>query len=57
MRGIRWPPSPSAAGAANAALLAVAQLATTDAALAARLDAFREAQRDKVLAMQLEMPS
>ncbi len=45
------------AGAANAALLAVAQLATTDAALAARLDAFREAQRDKVLAMQLEMPS
>ncbi len=45
------------AGAANAALLAVAQLATTDAALAARLDAFREAQRDKVLAMQLEVPS
>lgn len=45
------------AGAANAALLAVAQLATTDAALAARLDAFREAQREKVLAMQLEMPS
>ena len=45
------------AGAANAALLAVAQLATTDAALAARLDACREAQRDKVLAMQLEMPS
>lgn len=45
------------AGAANAALLAVAQLATSDAALAARLDAFREAQRDKVLAMQLEMPS
>ncbi len=45
------------AGAANAALLAVAQLATTDAALAARLDAFRQAQRDRVLAMQLEMPS
>ena len=45
------------AGAANAALLAVAQLATTDAALAAKLDAFRQAQSDKVLAMQLEMPS
>ena len=45
------------AGAANAALLAVAQLATTDAALAARLDTFRQAQSDKVLAMQLEMPS
>ena len=45
------------AGAANAALLAVAQLATTDAALAARLDAFRQAQSAKVLAMQLEMPS
>ncbi|MDP5239063.1 5-(carboxyamino)imidazole ribonucleotide mutase [Uliginosibacterium sp. 31-16] len=42
------------AGAANAALLAVAQLATHDAALAAKLDAFRQKQTDKVLAMQLE---
>jgi 5-(carboxyamino)imidazole ribonucleotide mutase len=32
------------AGAANAALLAVAMLATTDPALAARLDAWRAAQ-------------
>ena len=32
------------AGAANAALLAVALLAVDDAALAARLEAFREAQ-------------
>ena len=36
------------AGAANAALLAAAMLATSDAALAARLDAFREAQADAV---------
>lgn len=41
------------AGAANAALFAVAQLATTDAALAAKLSAFRQAQADKVLAMKL----
>jgi 5-(carboxyamino)imidazole ribonucleotide mutase len=39
-----------AAGATNAALFAAAILATTDAALAARLAAFRAAQTDKVLA-------
>jgi 5-(carboxyamino)imidazole ribonucleotide mutase len=36
------------AGAANAALLAAAILATTDAALAARLDAWRAAQTEAV---------
>lgn len=36
------------AGAANAALLAAAVLALTDAALAAKLDAFRQRQTDKV---------
>ncbi len=36
------------AGAINAALLAAAMLATTDDALAARLDAWREAQTAKV---------
>ncbi len=36
------------AGAANAALLAAAMLATTDAALAMRLDAWRAAQSDSV---------
>ncbi len=41
------------AGAANAALFAVAMLATTDAALAAKLADFRQRQTDKVLAMQL----
>jgi 5-(carboxyamino)imidazole ribonucleotide mutase len=40
-------------GATNAALFAVALLATTDAALAAKLTAFRQAQVDKVLAMKL----
>lgn len=45
------------AGAANAALLAIAQLAVNDAALAEKLDAFRAQQSNKVLAMQLEMPS
>jgi 5-(carboxyamino)imidazole ribonucleotide mutase len=40
-------------GAANAALFAIAMLATTDAALSARLDAFRKAQVERVLAMQL----
>ena len=44
------------AGAANAALLAVALLANEDAELAARLDAFRARQTEKVLAMQLEAP-
>lgn len=38
------------AGAINAALLAAAMLATTDAALAARVDAFRRSQTDAVLA-------
>ena len=41
------------AGAANAALFAVAQLAVSDAALAAKLAAFRQAQTEKVLAMKL----
>ena len=41
------------AGAANAALFAVAMLANEDAALNDKLQAFRKAQTDKVLAMQL----
>ncbi|QKS29933.1 MAG: N5-carboxyaminoimidazole ribonucleotide mutase [Accumulibacter sp.] len=41
------------AGAANAALFAVAMLATGDAALAQRLADFRRAQADKVMAMKL----
>lgn len=41
------------AGAANAALFAVAMLANQDAALAAKLQAFRDAQEQTVLAMQL----
>ena len=41
------------AGAANAALFAVALLATGDAALARRLDDFRRAQSEKVMAMKL----
>ncbi len=41
------------AGAANAGLFAIAILATTDAALASKLDAFRQAQSDKVVAMKL----
>ena len=41
------------AGAANAALFAVAQLATNDAALADKLTQFRHAQAAKVLAMKL----
>ena len=41
------------AGAANAALFAVAMLANSDAALNARLQAFRQAQTEKVLAMKL----
>ena len=44
------------AGAANAALLAIAMLANDDATLAAKLDAFRARQTDNVLAMQLEAP-
>ncbi len=41
------------AGAANAALFAVAMLATTDPVLAEKLKAFREAQKQTVLAMEL----
>ncbi len=42
-----------AAGAANAGLLAVAMLATTDAALREKLVAWRAARRDEVLAQGL----
>ncbi len=41
------------AGAANAALFAVAMLALGDARLAAKLKAFRKRQSDKVMAMKL----
>jgi 5-(carboxyamino)imidazole ribonucleotide mutase len=41
------------AGAANAALFAVAMLANDNPALNAKLQAFRQAQTDKVLAMKL----
>ena len=41
------------AGAANAALFAIAMLANENSGLNARLQAFRQAQTDKVLAMQL----
>lgn len=41
------------AGAANAGLFAAAMLATGDPALAERLDALRNAQRDAALAMRL----
>jgi len=41
------------AGAANAALLAAAMLATTDAELRERLTAFRKAQTDTVLEQEL----
>jgi 5-(carboxyamino)imidazole ribonucleotide mutase len=41
------------AGAANAALFAVAMLASTDAALAARLEAYRARQTEAARAMQL----
>ncbi len=39
-----------AAGAANAALFAAAIVALNDATVAAKLDAFRQAQTDTVLA-------
>ena len=42
-----------AAGAANAALFAVAMLAATDEALRARLEAFRAAQTEAARAMEL----
>ncbi len=41
------------AGAANAALFAIAQLAVRDKALAAKLEQFRKAQHQKVLDMTL----
>ena len=41
------------AGAANAALFAVAMLATTDPSLGDRLAEYRRAQTDRVLALQL----
>ncbi len=41
------------AGAANAALFAIAQLAVHDEALAAKLERFRQAQHQKVLDMTL----
>jgi 5-(carboxyamino)imidazole ribonucleotide mutase len=41
------------AGAANAALFAVALLAATDPELAQRLDAFRTAQTERALAMRV----
>lgn len=43
-----------AAGAANAALFAIATLATTDSDLAVRLNAWRTARRDEVLAQSPE---
>ncbi|MES2772451.1 MAG: 5-(carboxyamino)imidazole ribonucleotide mutase [Pseudomonadota bacterium] len=43
------------AGAVNAALFAIAMLANHDTALARRLQIFRQAQTDKVLAMQLSV--
>ncbi|HEV2619279.1 MAG TPA: 5-(carboxyamino)imidazole ribonucleotide mutase [Acidobacteriaceae bacterium] len=43
-----------AAGAANAGLLAVQILATTDAALQAKLVAWRAGRRDEVLAQELD---
>jgi 5-(carboxyamino)imidazole ribonucleotide mutase len=45
------------AGASNAALLAAAMLATTDSALAQRLDAYRQRQSDAVLARDMLPPS
>ena len=45
------------AGAHNAGLFAVALLALTDPALARRLDAFRVAQTERVLALRLPGPA
>jgi 5-(carboxyamino)imidazole ribonucleotide mutase len=45
------------AGAKNAGLFAVAMLARGDAALAARLDAFRRTQTDHVLGLTLPEPT
>lgn len=44
------------AGATNAALFAVAMLANEDAALASRLEAYRDSLRKKVEAMNLDAP-
>ena len=44
------------AGAANAALFAVAMLANQDPTLNAKLQAFRQAQTDKVLSLVLPTP-
>jgi 5-(carboxyamino)imidazole ribonucleotide mutase len=44
-------------GAHNAALFAIAMLARTDASLAAKLSAFREAQSARVLSVSLPRPS
>jgi len=44
-----------AAGAANAALFAVAMLAAGDAALRARLDAYRQRQSEAARAMSAEL--
>ncbi len=44
------------AGAKNAALLAIAILATTDPALAFRLDAYREPQSNSARSSQLDPP-
>ena len=41
------------AGAANAALFAIAQLATTDSELAEKLEQFRKDQHQRVLEMTL----
>jgi len=45
------------AGAVNAALLAAAMLATTDAALADRLDALRAEQTEAVAAEPADLPA
>jgi 5-(carboxyamino)imidazole ribonucleotide mutase len=45
-----------AAGAANAALFAVALLASGDAALRTQLEAFRAAQTEAARAMELPIP-
>jgi 5-(carboxyamino)imidazole ribonucleotide mutase len=44
-----------ASGAANAALFAVAMLATTDASLRAKLDAYRARQTEVARAMSAEL--
>ncbi len=44
-----------AAGAANAALFAIAMIATENPALRARLDAFRARQRDAAVAMSADL--